>query len=68
MVRLSQSGPALSGRAASGSEDTTLRLWRVSDGSLIAELKGHKDRLFRVVRQAGDYDEEPRRLRDRASR
>jgi WD40 repeat protein len=28
-------------RAVTGSDDTTLRLWRVSDGELIAELRGH---------------------------
>jgi WD40 repeat protein len=31
------------------SYDATLRLWRVVDGGLIAELKGHKDKVFAVA-------------------
>src|SRR5262249_27488417 len=32
-------------RVVSGSYDTTLRLWRVSHGGLIADLKGHKAKV-----------------------
>ena len=41
-------------RVVTGSVDTTLRLWRASDGGLIAELTGHKDKVYRglAVRQS----------------
>jgi WD40 repeat protein len=32
-----------------GCYDKTLRLWRVADGGLIAELNGHKDKVIRVA-------------------
>jgi Tol biopolymer transport system component len=34
---------------ASGSRDKTVRLWRVSDGSLLRTLKGHTDNVFSVA-------------------
>jgi WD40 repeat protein len=34
-------------RVVTSSLDTTLRLWRVADGGLIAELKGHKEKVYR---------------------
>jgi WD40 repeat protein len=37
-----------------GSYDSTLRLWRVSDGGLIAELKGHKDKVRSVAVRLSD--------------
>ena len=36
-------------RAVTGSHDTTLRLWRVSDGGLIAEMTGHTQEIRRGV-------------------
>jgi WD40 repeat protein len=38
-----------SARAVTASDDTTLRLWRVSDGSLITEMKGHTSDLDRAL-------------------
>ena len=32
-----------------GSDDTTLRLWRVSNGGLIAEMKGHTKHIGRAL-------------------
>jgi len=36
-------------RVVSASYDNTLRLWRVSDGSLIRKMKGHTDNVFCVA-------------------
>jgi WD40 repeat protein len=36
-------------RVVTGSYDATLRLWRVSDGGLIAEMKGHMDKVSRAL-------------------
>jgi WD40 repeat protein len=36
-------------RVVTGSDDTTLRLWRVSDGSLIKEMTGHTKDIDRGV-------------------
>ena len=36
-------------RAVTGSDDTTLRLWRVSDGSLIKEMKGTHQGIDRAL-------------------
>jgi WD40 repeat protein len=36
-------------RVVTGSDDTTLRLWRVSDGGLLAELKGHTKDIDRAL-------------------
>jgi WD40 repeat protein len=36
-------------RAVTGSDDATLRLWRVSDGSLIKEMKGHAKDIDRAL-------------------
>jgi WD40 repeat protein len=33
---------------ASGSEDNTIKLWRVADGSLVRTLRGHTDRVTSV--------------------
>ena len=34
---------------ASGSNDTTARLWRVSDGTLLCTLEGHTDPVLSVA-------------------
>ena len=34
---------------ASGSYDDSVKLWRVSDGKLVATLNGHSDQVFRVA-------------------
>ena len=32
-----------------GSNDTTLRLWNVSDGGMVAEMKGHKGKIWNAL-------------------
>lgn len=34
---------------ASGSDDSTVRLWRSSDGAFLRELKGHTDLVYSVI-------------------
>jgi len=34
---------------ASGSDDTTVRLWQVSDGTLLRTLEGHTDTVLSVA-------------------
>jgi WD40 repeat protein len=36
-------------RAVTGSNDTTLRLWNVSDGGMVAEMKGHKGKIWNAL-------------------
>ena len=36
-------------RAVTGSNDTTLRLWNVSDGKMIAEMRGHKGKIWNAI-------------------
>lgn len=40
---------------ASGSWDTTVRLWRVADGSLLRTLEGHTASVFSVAFSPGGY-------------
>ncbi len=36
-------------RAVTGSNDTTLRLWNVRDGGMVAEMKGHKGKIWNAL-------------------